>query len=82
MLLIRLRLALVAQGHLRLIVKLPPTQWIIYQNDPKYSALIESLAPNVLDMLKRTRPLFVQYILNAFLEKELWVEIAQQRRRW
>eukprot|EP00597_Dinobryon_sp_UTEXLB2267_P008933 CAMPEP_0170093994 /NCGR_PEP_ID=MMETSP0019_2-20121128/26891_1 /TAXON_ID=98059 /ORGANISM="Dinobryon sp., Strain UTEXLB2267" /LENGTH=859 /DNA_ID=CAMNT_0010315039 /DNA_START=129 /DNA_END=2708 /DNA_ORIENTATION=- len=65
--------------YVRLIVKLPGTKWNIFQNDPKYRALIESLAPNVVDMLKRTRPLFVQYMLDALLVKDQSADESSSR---
>ena len=53
----------------RLIVKLPHTNWDAICHDSKYAELIPSLCPEILDMLKSTRPLFVQYVLNAMLEE-------------
>jgi hypothetical protein len=55
--------------YVRLIVLLPPTQWEIFAEDPKYKGLIASLTRDVCDMLQRTRPLFVQYILDAMLQQ-------------
>jgi len=57
--------------YLRLIIKLPPTKWCIFQDDVKYSALITSLDSDICDMLKRSRPLFVQYVLNALEEDKI-----------
>jgi hypothetical protein len=51
--------------YMRLIVKLPPTDWNVFLNDPVYGSLIQMLAEDVCAMLKRTRPLFVQYVLDA-----------------
>lgn len=38
---------------------------IIFETDSKYTALGQSLPNDLRDMLKRTRPLFVQYVLNV-----------------
>ena len=56
--------------YLRLILKLPDTNWNIFCNESKYSKLITLLSPDVCNMLKSTRPLFVQYLLNAMLEED------------
>eukprot|EP01034_Spumella_vulgaris_P042120 gene42120-52219_t len=52
---------------LRLITKLPPTNWSLFSSDQKYADLIKLLPDNLCDMLKRTRPLFAQYVLNELL---------------
>jgi hypothetical protein len=54
--------------YLRLILKLPPTNWNIFQSDPVYGPLIQKLKEDVCAMLKRTRPLFLQYVLDAMLQ--------------
>ena len=56
--------------YLRLILKLPDTNWNIFCNEPKYSELITLLSPDVCNMLKSSRPLFVQYLLDAMLEED------------
>jgi hypothetical protein len=53
--------------YMRLILKLPPTHWPIFATDPTYSALIASLSDDVREMLQKTRPLFVYYVLGAML---------------
>jgi len=56
--------------YIRLILKLPRTQWEIFSNDDKYANLIPLVTPDVCDMLKCTRPLFAQYVLDAMLEEQ------------
>jgi hypothetical protein len=51
--------------YLRLIVKLPPTDWNVFLNDPVFAPLVQRLAGDVGAMLRRTRPLFVQCVLDA-----------------
>ena len=53
----------------RLILKLPNTNWDAICQDSKYADLMPLLSPDVYNMLKSTRPLFVHYVLNAMLEE-------------
>ena len=53
--------------YLRIIVELPRTNWDAFCNDSRYADLMPHLSPDVCDMLKLTRPLFVQYVLDAML---------------
>ena len=55
--------------YLRLILKLPRTNWDAIRQDSKYADLMPLLSPDVCNMLKSTRPLFVHYVLNAMLEE-------------
>lgn len=53
--------------YVRLITKLPPTNLSIFAADIKYTELIQSLSNDVITMLQSTRPLFVEFILDAML---------------
>ena len=53
----------------RLILKLPTTNWDAICHESKYAELIPLLSSDVRDMLLLTRPLFVQYLLDAMLEE-------------
>ena len=55
--------------YVRLILKLPRTNWEAICNISKYAELIPLLPLDVCTMLKSTRPLFVQYVLSAMLEE-------------
>ena len=57
--------------YFRLISKLPITNWEIICSDSKYAQLIPYLSPDLCDMLRATRPLFVEYVLDAMLEERL-----------
>ena len=57
-----------SREYMRLITALPPTAWSAFENDDKYAALIATLSDDVCRMLQRTRPLFVEYVLDAMLE--------------
>lgn len=54
--------------YLRLVVKLPATDWRIFENDVSFSELLRVVSPDVIDMLKQSRPLFVQWTLEAMLK--------------
>lgn len=54
--------------YMRLITRLPPTYWKIFANDAKYAALIASMPNDMRVMLQHTRPLFLEYVLDAMLE--------------
>lgn len=53
--------------YMRLIVQLPPTFWEVFAEDGRYAALINTISSDVRTMLQRTRPLFVQLVLEAML---------------
>ena len=71
--------------YLRLILKLPRTNWGAICQDLKYLDVIPLLSPDVCIMLKCTRPLFVHYVLNAMLEEnsmgQLTVAVLSNAKR-
>ena len=54
--------------YMRLLITLPPTNWQIFETDAEYADIIKSVKCRVRAMLKRTRPLFVEYTLKAMKE--------------
>ena len=53
--------------YLRLILKLPNTNFEAICCDSKYIRLLQSISPDVSNMLRSTRPLFAQYIMDAMI---------------
>lgn len=58
----------VEQEYLRLITRLPHTRFEVFESDSRYAALLTELEPDFRAMLKRTRPLFVQFLLDKMLD--------------
>jgi hypothetical protein len=56
-----------AVEYMRLIIHLPPTLWSIFDSDDRYHALANS-SNGFVNILKKTRPLFVEYVLDALIE--------------
>ncbi len=50
--------------YMKLITKLPPTNLSVFE--AKYHDVCKKLSKSLIDMLAKTRPLFVDYILKAF----------------
>ena len=66
--------------YLRLILTLPPSDWSIFQHDETYQLLLHNLSNDVCQMLIRTRPLFVQFVLDAIKldgERGLTVKVLE-----
>jgi hypothetical protein len=60
-----------AVEYMRLIIRLPPTEWSIFEADERYKHKLTELATSsngLVNILKKTRPLFVEYVLNALIE--------------
>ena len=55
--------------YMRFISKLPKTNWDSFCHDSKYAQLMPFLSPDLCNMLRSTRPLFVKYVLDAMLEE-------------
>lgn len=53
--------------YMRLITRLPSTDWRIFSADPQYRDLVSRLHPDTTAMLKHTRPLFAEHVLQAML---------------
>ena len=56
--------------YLRLIPKLPKTNWDIFCNDFKYAQIIPLFSPDLCDLLKSTRPLFARHVLDSLLDQK------------
>jgi hypothetical protein len=56
--------------HVRLIAELPSTVWPAFAEDPRYAELVGRLSPETVRMLAASRPLFVEYTLDALLEQQ------------
>jgi hypothetical protein len=56
-----------SREYLRLITRLPPTNWDIFEcdDDDRYAQVIAALSNDVREMLQRTRPLFAQHVLEV-----------------
>jgi hypothetical protein len=60
-----------AVEYMRLIIHLPPTLWSIFDSDDRYHQKLTALAKSsngLVNILKKTRPLFVEYVLDALIE--------------
>jgi hypothetical protein len=56
--------------HVRLIAELPGTLWPAFAEDPRYAELVGRLSPETVRLLTATRPLFVEYALDALLDQQ------------
>ena len=53
--------------YVRLIVKLPATDWNVFASDTKYAGIIPRLSDHLLQLLQRTKPLFAEWLLDEIL---------------
>jgi len=58
-----------SREYLRLITTLPPTNWEVLQRVAGNAAVMADLSDDVREMLLRTRPLFVEHVLEAMLSE-------------
>ena len=56
-----------SREYMRLITRLPPTNWEIFERDDRLARVIAALNSDVRAMLQRTRPLFAQHVLEVML---------------